>query len=83
MDETVRKEIIFRGSRRGIKELDLLLNPFVNNCLDGLVEVELYNLRELLQETEVDLLNWFSLRKYPQKYSKIMQKIAENKEKQC
>lgn len=57
--ETLKKEIRFRGSRRGIKELDVIFGTFIDTFLDELTMCELENLRDLLLESDLDLFKWF------------------------
>ena len=41
MTEILKKEIMFRGSRRGIKELDMIMGKFIDENIDNLQEEEL------------------------------------------
>ena len=49
-------------SRRGMRELDLLLLPFVENRLLGLEPVRQDLYRRLLAEEDQDLFSWLVLR---------------------
>ena len=49
-------------SRRGMRELDLLLLPFVEKCLPQLSEDERAQYRRLLMEEDQDLYNWLVMR---------------------
>tara|TARA_R110000868_G_scaffold189695_1_gene432943 strand:- start:133750 stop:133998 length:249 start_codon:yes stop_codon:yes gene_type:complete len=57
--EMLKKEIKFRGSRRGIKELDIIFGTFIDDQIDHLNMEELEALRELLLEGDLDLLEYF------------------------
>lgn len=57
--DLLKKEIKFRGSRRGIKELDLIFGRFIDNHLEHLSEDELNHFREFLLESDLDLLAYF------------------------
>lgn len=53
---------LYWHSRRGMLELDLLLVPFVEKCLDDLSDDELQMYTELLREEDQDLFSWFTRR---------------------
>lgn len=57
--ENLKKEICFRGSRRGIKELDVIFGTFIDSYLNELSETEMQELRDLLLESDLDLFEWF------------------------
>lgn len=57
--ELLRKEIRFRGSRRGIKELDIIFGRFIESELENLTEEELSFFKDFLLETDLDLLAYF------------------------
>ena len=46
-------------SRRGMLELDLVLEPFVTHCYPGLSEQKQACYRRLLESEDQDLFNWF------------------------
>lgn len=47
-------------SRRGLRELDLLLLPFVENCWEQLDAAERALYRRLLDNEDAELLVWFT-----------------------
>ncbi len=51
--------------RRGIKELDVLLERFADDCLPRLSPGQLAVLEWLLEETDADLLDWIIGRHLP------------------
>ena len=52
--ENLKKQIIYRSTHRGSKEMDLLLGNFVKNNIDALNDIELKYLEEfLLIEDEI------------------------------
>jgi len=56
--ELLKKEIAYRASRRGTKELDTLCKPFTEKeVLNTLNERDLLLLKELLLETEDTLMH--------------------------
>jgi antitoxin CptB len=61
----LRKEIKFRGSRRAIKELDMVMGTFMDMYLDTLADTELENFRDVLLELDVPLLTWITGEKTP------------------
>ena len=48
------------ASRRGMLELDLMLEPFVNDCYSGMNEVDRGRFRALMECEDQDLFGWFS-----------------------
>ena len=56
--QSLKKEIRFRGTRRGIKELDLIFGRFIDTNLASLSEMELTQFRDLLIETDLDIFSW-------------------------
>lgn len=61
MDITLlRKEIQFRGSRRGMKELDLIMARYMDAYLNVLNEADLIILRDLMIETDQDIFGWLN-----------------------
>ena len=46
--------------RRGMRELDLLLERFLAQGLDALTEVELDELERLLEQPDQDILAWLT-----------------------
>lgn len=53
---------LYWHSRRGMLELDLLLVPFAEYCLQQISEDELQMYRELLREEDQDLFMWLTRR---------------------
>lgn len=79
MSELLKKEIAFRGSRRGIKELDIILGTFIAKNLDNLSETELGTLKNILLESDLDLLSWFTEEvEHPYKNDALFQRIKKN-----
>jgi antitoxin CptB len=79
MNALLKKEIAFRGSRRGIKELDIILGDFIAKNLEKLTETELETLKNILLETDLDLLLWFTEEvEHPYKNDALFKHIKEN-----
>lgn len=80
MDITLlKKEIQFRGSRRGMKELDLLFARYMDAHLASLNETELTDLRDLLFETDQDLFGWLNgERTVPEKFQTSVYQTLES-----
>ena len=57
--EILKKQIIYRSSHRGSKEMDLLLGAFVNNIINKLKDEELKDLEEILMIEDEILYNWY------------------------
>lgn len=56
----LKKEIRYRASRRGMRELDLYLESYILQHLESLDESSLTRLRDLLLRTENELFMWFT-----------------------
>ena len=61
--EILKKQIIYRSSHRGSKEMDLLLGSFVRNCINKLNNEELKDLEKFLFLEDEILYNWYFNRK--------------------
>ncbi len=57
--EILKKQILYRSSHRGTKEMDLLLGNFVKKYLDIFGESELNDLKILLEIDDSILENWY------------------------
>ena len=58
--ETRRKRLKYRANHRGIKEMDIILGGFANARLDKLTKSELDAFEALMEESDRDLLIWFT-----------------------
>jgi antitoxin CptB len=54
------KRLHMRSWRRGIKEMDLVLGRFSDDCLNGLSPADLDVYEAILQENDQDLLRWIT-----------------------
>lgn len=68
------------GSRRGMLELDLILQPFVERVYPGLPLEDQQRFQSLLEEQDQDLFAWFLHRTQPQDpdLQRIVQIIREH-----
>jgi len=57
--EILKKQIIYRSSHRGSKEMDLLLGSFVKNCINKLNNEELKDLDKFLFLEDEILYHWY------------------------
>ena len=57
--ETLKKQIIYRSSHRGSKEMDILLGTFVKRYIEVFNDVDLKNLEELLSMEDEVLYHWY------------------------
>ncbi len=60
------KRLKIRAWRRGIREMDLILGPFVEKEGDGLSAAELDALEALMETPDLLLYDWFSGRRPPE-----------------
>jgi len=57
--EDLKKQIIYRSTHRGTKEMDILLGSFVKKYIENLDLKELNDLIELLFFDDELLYNWY------------------------
>ena len=57
--EILKKQIIYRSTHRGTKEMDLLLGSFVNKYLDHFNMNELLDLKRLLFFEDEVIYTWY------------------------
>lgn len=62
---TPSKSSVLWRCRRGIREMDLLLQRFVENHYHGLSETEQQQFSQLLEETDMDIMDWIMQRREP------------------
>ena len=79
--ENLKKQIIYRSTHRGTKEMDLLLGNFVKNNIDALNDIELKYLAELLLIEDEILYDWYFNQKENAKIpnNKISEKLKNFK----
>ena len=78
--ETLKKQIIYRSTHRGTKEMDILLGSFVNKYIEKFNHIDLKNLNNLLMTEDEFLYQWYfnkrNLKKIPEnKVSKKLKKF--------
>ena len=64
-DARRRKRLRFRAWHRGLREVDLILGPFADDCLAQLDAAELDHFETLLTAPDNDLYDWFTGRSAP------------------
>ena len=57
--EILKKQIIYRSSHRGTKEMDLLLGNFVKQNIDKFTNSELSDLEKLIETEDEILQKWY------------------------
>ncbi len=57
--EILKKQIIYRSTHRGTKEMDLLLGNFVKKNIDKFTDSELKDLKNLMEVEDEILQRWF------------------------
>jgi len=57
--ELLKKQIIYRSTHRGTKEMDLLLGNFVNKNIHQFNDIELKELDELMKIDDEILQKWY------------------------
>lgn len=57
-NKTKKKQILYRLKYRGVKELDMLFEKFAQRFFENLNEKDLYELNELLNIPDLELLDF-------------------------
>ena len=57
--EILKKQIIYRATHRGIKEMDILLGNFVKKYIEEFNDNELQDLEKLLFIEDEIIYNWY------------------------
>tara|TARA_B100000470_G_scaffold191014_1_gene158036 strand:- start:420 stop:674 length:255 start_codon:yes stop_codon:yes gene_type:complete len=57
--EILKKQIIYRSSHRGTKEMDLLLGNFVKQNIDRFTNSELRDLEKLMEIEDAIIQKWY------------------------
>ena len=57
--EILKKQIIYRSTHRGTKEMDILLGKFTKKYIDKFNENELNELKEILLIDDDNLYQWY------------------------
>jgi antitoxin CptB len=80
MNETAEarlKRMTMRSWRRGTKEMDLVLGPFADANLAGMVEADLQTYDALLAENDQDLMAWLLGQSAPpQRFQALLARLA-------
>ena len=58
-NENLKKQIIYRSTHRGTKEMDLLLGNFVKRYINELNNSELKDLEKLLSYEDEAIYKWY------------------------
>jgi len=73
-----RSRLIWR-CRRGIREMDILLQNYLESHYDGASSEEQNVFEELLEETDLDILSWIMEKTSPdEKYINLISSIRES-----
>ena len=77
MDER-RKRLLYRATHRGTREADRLVGGFAEAHLEGLGTADLDLYEALLEESDVDLVDWLmGRREAPARHQTIIQKMKK------
>jgi|TARA_B110000196_G_C20957900_1_gene572524 antitoxin CptB len=63
--EDNRSRLLWR-CRRGIREMDIVLQEFLNQSYDTLSDTEKISFSKLLNEADLDILNWIMEKDEPE-----------------
>lgn len=75
------KRLKMRSMRRGIKEMDLILQAYAEASLEGLSDADLALYDDLLEESDHDLYQWVcGLGDLPERYAGLMNPIRAGAE---
>ena len=56
---TIKKQIIYRSTHRGTKEMDLLLGNFVKKHINKFNDAELLDLKKLIYMDDEVIFDWY------------------------
>lgn len=77
-EENLKRKIIYKSLKRGIRENDILLGNFTRENLAkmSLIEMKIYD--DFLNENDIDIFNWISKdKKLPEEYNfKFMKSLV-------
>ena len=62
-NDLLKKQILYRASHRGSKEMDLLLTNFVNKYINTFDSLQLNDLDQLLLIDDETIYNWYFKKK--------------------
>ena len=62
--EILKKQIIYRATHRGTKEMDILLGNFVKKYIEEFNDNELQDLEKLLFTEDEIIYNWYFKKNY-------------------
>ncbi len=71
-------------TRRGIREMDLLFKQYIKEHYDQLTDEQLLTLESLLNEADLDIMDWIIGRREPSNpdYLKVLNEMQSLKNKQ-
>ena len=58
--ESLKRKIIYRSNYRGTKEMDMLLQKFVNKYINELNQIELEDLHNFLNLEDEEIYNFYN-----------------------
>ena len=58
-NENLKKQIIYRSTHRGTKEMDLLLGNFVKKHINKFNDAELLDLKKLIYMDDEVIFDWY------------------------
>ena len=79
--EILKKQVIYRSTHRGTKEMDLLLGSFVKKNIDKFSESEINQLEKLLEIDDEIIQKWYfeKNQKDTVPYNKVTQRLKNFK----
>ncbi len=83
MDDRL-KRLLYRANHRGTREADRLVGGFVEAHLNGLDEPTIAALEDLMDESDVDLVNWIMgrIQPLPDRHRDLLSRIINFKNNQ-
>ena len=76
--EVARRRLTMRSTRRGIKEMDLILSSFAQAHLGGMGAAELAAYEALLDESDLEIYAWVSGQAVPPaRFAPLVGRIAQ------
>jgi antitoxin CptB len=74
-----KRKIIYKSTHRGCKEMDYIFGNYIKNYLNSCSANEIATLENLINESDLDILNWISNNEIiPAKYKVIIHDLKKS-----
>lgn len=77
VDETEKKELLYKSTHRGCKETDILLGNFATSCIDSLTDSELLQYKKIIDMDDEAIYSCFQTGSAPKDLELVFKKILD------